>query len=163
VAGCFDLVDDIYNARDEKPIIAICNEIAYSAAYAIASAAGRITLPRTGGVGSIGVICMHVDYSGALKDAGINVTMIKYGDRKGDGAAEFPLSEEAFNKLQGDINAMGELFVETVARNRDMSAKAVRNTQAGCYLGKDAIDIGLADNLASPYIEFENLINIISG
>lgn len=48
VAGCFDLVDTIYSARGMKPIWSVLNEHAYSAAYAIASAADRITVPRTG-------------------------------------------------------------------------------------------------------------------
>jgi ClpP class serine protease len=47
VAGCFDLVDAIYAARGTKPIWAILSESAYSAAYAIASAADHITVPWT--------------------------------------------------------------------------------------------------------------------
>ncbi|EPC1625897.1 S49 family peptidase, partial [Yersinia enterocolitica] len=70
VAGCFDLVDEIYAARGEKPIWAILSESAYSAAYALASAADRIIVPRTGGVGSIGVIVMHVDWSQRIKSDG---------------------------------------------------------------------------------------------
>ncbi|TOL42864.1 serine peptidase, partial [Vibrio parahaemolyticus] len=59
VAGCFDLVDLIYELRGKKPIYAILSENAYSAAYAIASAADKIYVPRTGGVGSVGVIVIH--------------------------------------------------------------------------------------------------------
>ena len=50
VAGCFDLVDEIYAARGAKPIWSILSENAYSAAYALASAADRIIVPRTGGL-----------------------------------------------------------------------------------------------------------------
>ncbi|NIH11594.1 MAG: hypothetical protein G5702_04515 [Serratia symbiotica] len=53
VAGCFDLVDEIYHTRGSKPIHSILTKNAYSAAYAIASAADRIHVPRTGGVGSL--------------------------------------------------------------------------------------------------------------
>ncbi len=84
VAGCFDLVDTIYKLRGNKPIWSILTESAYSAGYAIASAADRVIVPRTGGVGSIGVIVMHVDWSKALTDAGVAVTFITYGDRKAD-------------------------------------------------------------------------------
>jgi ClpP class serine protease len=69
---------------------AILNECAFSGAYAIASAADRITVPRTGGTGSIGVVWMHCDFSGALNDAGIKVTFVKRGARKIDGAPEIP-------------------------------------------------------------------------
>ena len=95
VAGCFDLADSIYKARGSKPIWSILTESAYSAAYALASACDRIVVPRTGGTGSVGVICMHVDMSKALGAAGVNVTLIHYGDRKADGADSKPLSDEA--------------------------------------------------------------------
>ncbi len=58
----FDLVDLIYELRGKKPIYAILSENAYSAAYAIASAR-QIYVPRTGGVGSVGVIVIHCDWS----------------------------------------------------------------------------------------------------
>jgi ClpP class serine protease len=70
VAGCFDLVDEIYSARATKPIWSILGENAYSAAYALASAAEFMTVPRTGGTGSIGVIMMHVSFEEALKRPG---------------------------------------------------------------------------------------------
>ena len=96
VAGCFDLVDTIYAARGEKPIWSVLSESAYSAGYAIASAADRIVVPRTGGTGSIGVISMHVDWSQALTEAGVKVTFITYGERKADGHPEIPLSGSAY-------------------------------------------------------------------
>src|SRR5471032_1771058 len=120
VAGCFDLADTIYQARGDKPIWSILTESAYSAAYALASSADRILVPRTGGVGSIGVICMHIDMSKALGNAGLQVTLITYGDRKADGHPEIPLSAPALAAFQSDIDTMGELFVATVARNLDL-------------------------------------------
>lgn len=158
VAGCFDLVDTIYEARGSKPIWAILNESAYSAAYAIASAADRITVPRTGGAGSIGVIAMHVDWSEALGKAGLKVTFITYGDRKADGAAEQPLSAEARDHIQGQIDEMGDLFVQTVARNRNLSADAVRETQAATFLGPDALRLRLVDAVQAPDAAFGALI-----
>lgn len=158
VAGCFDLVDTIYRARGEKPIWAVLNESAYSAAYAIASAADRITVPRTGGVGSIGVISMHVDWSAALTDAGIKVTFITYGERKADGHPEIPLSKEALARFQTDINTMGELFVNTVARNRNIAAKKVRDTEAATYLGATGVEQGLADAVMAPDAAFMALL-----
>ncbi|WP_227459306.1 S49 family peptidase [Cupriavidus pauculus] len=163
VAGCFDLVDTIYSVRGNKPIWSILNESAYSAGYAIASAADRIVVPRTGGVGSIGVICAHVDLSKALSAAGVKVTFITYGDRKADGHAEIPLSEEALARFQADINTMGELFVETVARNRNISAATVRDTQAATFLGAEGVALGLADEVAAPDAAFRALIQSISA
>jgi signal peptide peptidase SppA len=158
VSGCFDLVDTIYNARGKKPIWAILNESAYSAAYAIASAADRIIVPRTGGTGSIGVICAHVDFSKALTSAGVKVTFITYGDRKADGHSEIPLSPEALEGFQSDIDTMGALFVNTVARNRNIAADRVRGTQAATYLGADGVTQGLADAVMAPDAAFRALL-----
>ena len=159
VAGCFDLVDEIYRMRGDKPIHAILTESAYSAAYAIASACDKIIVPRTGGTGSVGVICMHVDFSKALTAAGIAVTMIHYGARKADGHPELPLSQEALGIYQADIDAMGELFVETVARNRGMSVAKVRRTEAGTFLGISGVEVGFADAVMSPNKAFQSLIS----
>lgn len=158
VAGCFDLVDAIRKGRGEKPIWSILNESAYSAAYAIASAADKIIVPRTGGVGSIGVIWMHVDWSAALTSSGIKVTFFQYGDRKADGHPEIPLSGAAKKRFQADIDSMGELFVETVARNRKISAEAVRDTQAATYLGASGVSQGLADAVMPPDAAFRALL-----
>lgn len=158
VSGCFDLVDAIYKARGTKPIWSVLNESAYSAGYALASAADRIVVPRTGGVGSIGVIWMHMDWSKALTSAGFKVTFITYGDLKADGHPEIPLSEDARTRFQSDITTMGELFVSTVARNRNISAKAVRDTQAATYLGAAGVSQGLADEVMAPDAAFRALL-----
>lgn len=158
VAGCFDLVDAIYEARGEKPMWSILTEYAYSAAYAIASATDQIIVPRTGGTGSVGVICMHVDMSRALSQSGIVVTLIQYGDRKADGQQVIPLSDEALVRFQADVNAMGELFVDTVARNRGIAASKVRKTQAGTFMGAAGLEVGFADQVMPPDLAFQSLL-----
>ena len=150
VAGCFDLVDMIYRMRGEKPLHAILDESAYSAAYAIASACDRITVPRTGGTGSVGVIGMHVDMSAALGKGGITVTMIRYGEHKAEGNEFEPLTEGAHARMQADIDTMGELFIETVARNRNLKASVVRGTKAETFLGAAGVTIGFADAVRAP-------------
>ncbi|AJW99237.1 peptidase S49 family protein [Burkholderia gladioli] len=159
VAGCFDLVDAIYNARGRKPIWAVLTESAYSAAYAIASAADRIIVPRTGGTGSVGVICMHVDMSQALSKAGINVTLIHYGAKKADGNEFNPLSKDALSRFQSDVDKMGEIFVKTVARNRDLKTALVRDTEAGTFLGAAGVEIGFADAVMAPDEAFASLLD----
>lgn len=148
-AGCFDLSDMIYQARKIKPIIAICDNCAYSAAYALASAATMICVPRDGGVGSIGVIAMHTDISRALKKQGVKVTTITYGEQKGEMSSVTPLTEDALKRIQADVDYLGELFVETVARNRNISTEKVRNTEAGTFLGNAGVEAGLADFVVS--------------
>ncbi|RZF15025.1 S49 family peptidase [Serratia marcescens] len=159
VAGCFDLVDEIYHARGSKPIHAILTENAYSAAYAIASAADRIHVPRTGGVGSVGVIVIHCDWSQRIKEDGLAVTIITYGDRKAESNPYVKLSDQARAAIQDDVDAMGRLFVSTVARNRGITEKTIRNTQAACFLAADGVKLGLADAVMTPDAAFRKLIN----
>ncbi|MFC4168433.1 S49 family peptidase [Teichococcus aestuarii] len=158
VAGCFDLTDFVYGLRGQKPLHAILDESAYSAAYALASACDRITVPRTGGTGSVGVIGMHVDFSKALGSAGVAVTMIRYGELKAEGNEYEPLTKGALGRMQADIDTMGELFIETVARNRGLKASAVRATQAGTFLGKAGVSIGFADAVRAPQAAMADLV-----
>ena len=149
-AGCFDLADTIFAARKEKPIWAICSESAYSAGYALASAASKVIVPRTGGVGSIGIICMHVDLSRGLSKAGIAVTLLKYGDNKDNFAETAPLSKKAFDAAMADINTMGAMFDALVARNRGIAAAKVKSYQAGTFMGARGQAAGLADAIMPP-------------
>ena len=161
VAGCFDLVDEIYAARGAKPIWAILSENAYSAAYALASAADRIIVPRTGGVGSIGVIVMHVDWSQRIKSDGVQVTIITFGSRKAESNPYEALSEEAKKAIQSDVDEMGRLFVSTVSRNRGIAERTIRDTEAACFLAVDGVQLGLADQVASPDVAFRDLLTLI--
>lgn len=150
VSGLFDLVDDIFNARGTKPIYAIANEMALSAAYAIASAANQVFVPRTGWVGSIGVIAVHVDQSGFDHNVGIRYEPITAGAYK---AALDPhrnlLSTEARQWLQNAVDETYAMFVDTVARNRGLRTDAVRGTEAGIFQGLNAVQVGLADAVMS--------------
>lgn len=161
VAGCFDLVDEIYAARGAKPIWSILSENAYSAAYALASAADRIIVPRTGGVGSIGVIVMHVDWSQRIKSDGVQVTIITFGSRKAESNPYEALSEEAQKAIQSDVDEMGRLFVSTVSRNRGIAERTIRDTEAACFLAADGVQLGLADQVASPDVAFRDLLTLV--
>jgi capsid assembly protease len=162
VAGCFDLVEAVYAARDIKPIWAILDETAYSAAYALASASDFIVVPRTGGTGSIGVVAMHVDMTAALEQSGLKVTTVQSGARKAEQYPTTPLSDDARARMQADIDQLGEMFVELVARNRGLSPDAVRDTEAGTFLGAAGVDAGLADVIASPQESFMALLEELS-
>ena len=147
--GVFDLADRIRAASEVKPVWAVANDMAFSAAYALASAATRVFVARTGGVGSIGVIAMHVDQS--VKDAqdGVRYTAVFAGERKNDLNPHEPISNEAHAVLRAEVDRIYDLFVETVARHRGLDADAVRATEAGLFFGPDAVATGLADAVGS--------------
>ena len=147
--GVFDLADRIRAAAKIKPVWAVANDMAFSAAYALASAADKVFVSRTGGVGSIGVIAMHVDQSQKDAQDGVRYTAVFAGDRKNDLNPHEPISGEAHAFLKAEVDRVYGLFVETVARNRGIEASAVRDTEAGLFFGQAAVAVGLADALGT--------------
>jgi ClpP class serine protease len=96
------------------------------------------------------VIWAHADVSGALKQQGVAVTLIQYRARKADGTETAPLSDPTLAALQADIDALGNMMVESVARNRGMKPAAVRATEAAALLGAAGVRAGFADALQAP-------------
>ena len=156
VAGAFDLADRIRSARAQKPVQAFVAEHALSAGYVLASQADRIILPRTGAVGSIGVVALHTDMSGALDQKGIAVTLIHAGIHKIDANPYQPLPEAVHDQMQRELEVVRFLFAETVAAGRGdrLSHAAALATEAAVFRGADAIAAGLADELADPVTAF---------
>ncbi|MES1953522.1 S49 family peptidase [Salinisphaera hydrothermalis] len=163
VAGLFDLVDLIYEGRAQKPIWALIDETGASAAYALASAAHRIVMPRTAQAGSIGVVLGHVDMSSAMEKAGLSVTLIHAGARKVDGNQFAPLSAEAKARLQAEVDQLYSLLTSTVARNRAISESAVRNTQAALFTGQHAVKAGLADEVMASHDALQAFYDHLNG
>ena len=149
VAGVFDLADRIRAIRGSKPVWAFVAEHAFSAGYALASQADRILLPRTGAVGSIGVVVMHADLSGQLDQDGVRVTLVHSGQHKVDGNPYEPLPENVHDNIQREIDVLRFLFAETVAAGRAgrLSQDAALATEAATFRGTDAIATGLADEV----------------
>ncbi|MBB6580603.1 S49 family peptidase [Ralstonia solanacearum] len=147
--GVFDLADRIRAAAAVKPVWAVANDMAFSAAYALASAASRLFVSRTGGVGSIGVIAMHVDQSVKDQQDGIRYTAVFAGARKNDLNPHEPISDAAQAQLQAEVDRLYGLFVATVANNRGIAAEAVTATEAGLFFGQDAVAAGLADDVGT--------------
>ncbi len=156
VAGAFDLADRIRAARAQKPVHAFVAEHALSAGYVLASQADRIILPRTGAVGSIGVVALHTDMSGALEQKGIAVTLIHAGVHKIDANPYQPLPEAVHDQMQRELEVVRFLFAETVAAGRGdrLPHAAALATEAAVFRGADAVAAGLADELADPVNAF---------
>lgn len=147
VGGLFDLVETVreLKASAGKPLWAVASEAALSAAYAIASAADRLWVTRTGEVGSIGVVAAHLDASGADAQAGHRWSFVHAGARKIDGNPHEPLSDRARAEIQADVDGLYEQLVTLVARNRKLNSEVVRATEAAVYRGARGVELGLAD------------------
>ena len=161
-AGVFDLSDLVYEARSLKPLWAVADEEAFSGAYAIASAAERLFVPRTGGLGSIGVVAVHVDRSARDAMEGFRTTTVYAGARKNDFNPHETLKDGARQTLQVEVDRVYGLFVDTVARNRGLTANAVRSTEARLYFGEEAVATGLADEVGTLRSAFAALAAALS-
>jgi signal peptide peptidase SppA len=161
-SGSFELARRVREAAAIKPIWAVANDAAYSAAYAIAASAQRLFVTETGGVGSIGVIALHIDQS--IKDAndGYRYTAITAGAHKNDYSPHEPLSDAAKSELQSEVDRLYAIFTEHVAAMRGLDLDAVRATEAGLFFGANAVVQGLADGiqtLDATLTEFQLFLN----
>jgi signal peptide peptidase SppA len=163
--GCFELSDALYQLRGEKPMWAIANDLAASAAYALASSADRVFLTRTAGVGSVGVFALHADQSAQDEQAGIKYSYIFAGEKKIDGNPHEPLARSARADIQAEVDREYDMFVATVARNRGFAGATVptvRATKAGVYFAEDATPL-LADDVATYEEALEALTQKVNG
>jgi len=148
VGGVFDLASMIRDVGEEKPVWALADD-AFSAAYLIASSAQRITVPQTAGVGSVGVIAVHVDESKRDAKEGRQYTTVYAGAHKNDFSSHTPLSNDAQARLQKEVDRLYGMFVGAVVAGRNMTEAAVRATEAGLFFGADAVNAGLADQVGT--------------
>jgi capsid assembly protease len=151
VGGVDELAKEIQAARGQKPIVAIANNMAASAAYWIACAANEVVVTPSGEVGSIGVFAMHHDMSQMLDREGVKVSMIAAGKYKTEGNPFEPLSDEARTAIQGRIDSYYNMFVSTVAKSRGASPADVRDGfgQGRVVGAREAVASGMADRVAT--------------
>jgi ClpP class serine protease len=147
--GAWDVASLIEEAARIKHVWASVDDWALSAGYLLASATERIWVTRTGGVGSVGIIAMHLDQSGWDAANGLRNTTIFAGDRKNDFNPHEPLSEGAHDVLAAEVDRLYGMFVDAIARRRSMGAAAVRGTEAGILYGEDSVARGFADRVGT--------------
>ena len=164
VAGAFQLADRIAAARGIKPMIALADEMAFSAAYLIAAAADEIWLAAdTAHVGSVGVVMVHFSMEEMLANEGVKPTIIQAGAQKADGNPYKDLPEDVRDRFQGTIDAIHTEFVTRVAAWRGLTDAAVRKTEAGVFMGADAVNVGFANGIADPFVVFDALADEVKN
>jgi signal peptide peptidase SppA len=154
VAGVSEAADAVFQAREQKRIVAVANATMASAAYWIASQAHELVavpsaLDRS--IGSIGVFTVHQDLSAHLEKEGVKVTLIKAGKHKAEANPFEPLSEELKAEIQASVDAAYGAFVKAVARGRGVSVADVKGGygEGRALSAADAKAAGLIDRIAS--------------
>jgi signal peptide peptidase SppA len=154
VNGVSELSNMVYAARGKKPVVAYASGDAASGAYWIASAADEIVVSDTSALGSIGVVGMYRGKSGKSNED-VEIVSSQSPHKRLD-----PSSDEGRTRLQMRIDSMADVFIETIARNRKVSADIVQTHYGGgdVLIGAKAVQAGLADRVGS----LEQLIQELS-
>jgi len=150
VNGSFDLSDALFEARQKKPVCGVAADDAYSAGYLLLSACSKVYVSRTSGVGSVGVVALHVDQSAYDRERGLKYNYVFSGARKVDLNPHQPMSDPAREALQGECDRLRGLFAASVARYRALSVEAVLSTEASCFYGELAVGAHFADAVGTP-------------
>lgn len=150
--GMMDSANYMRKLADENgiKIIAYVDGISASAAYGISCIADEIIMSADSQVGSIGVLIQLMNNSKMLEKAGIERTFITAGKDKVPFAEDGSFTEAFKEKLQNQVDELYEGFTSHVAVHRKMSVDAVKNTEANVFMSKDALTLGLADQIMTP-------------
>jgi HK97 family phage major capsid protein/HK97 family phage prohead protease len=117
---------EILAARGAKPIVAMANTFAASAAYWLAAAADEVVVTPSGEVGSIGVWSVHQDISAQLDMVGVKPTLVSAGKYKVERNPFGPLSADARDEMQRSVDEIYGEFVAAVAKGRGVKGSTVR-------------------------------------
>ena len=135
-------------AREDKPVIASMSDVAASGGYYIAAAADVVVAQPGTLTGSIGVVGGKFAIGGTLEKLGVNVETITDGAMAGMNSPFSPFSDETRVRVQQQIDATYETFVQRVADGREMSRDDVHAIAQGrVWTGRQARDRGLVDEL----------------
>ena len=151
--GLVDMVPEtaaeVLDARGSKPIVAVANTLAASAAYWIASQADELVVTPSGQVGSIGVFTVHEDISRMADMMGVKTTIISAGQYKGEGNPFEPLSKSAITALQDQVDEIYGMFTAAVASGRGVAQEAVAAGygEGRCLLADRALQVGMVDRI----------------
>ncbi len=151
VDGTQELVRRISGGRGKKPVVAWADGMVASGAYWAAAAADKIYISGdTVQAGSIGVVATHIDVTEQDRQYGEKWTEITAGQYKRIASSHAPLSPEGRAYLQGQVDHLYTVFVESVAQLRGQTVEQVLEGADGrIFIGRQAVDVGLVDGVAT--------------
>ena len=143
--------DDIRRAAVDfdGPTIAYATDTCASGGYWIASGCDEVWARDASLVGSIGVVGSRPNAAGLADKLGLSYEQFTAGEYKDAGVPLREIEDDEREYLQSIIDGYYDQFVETVSEGREMDPQDVRDTEARIYLGSDALEIGLVDELGT--------------
>ena len=143
--------EDIRNAaeRFDGPTVAYATDVCASGGYWIASGCDEIWAREPSIVGSIGVIGSRPNVADLADRLGVSYEQFTAGEYKDAGTPLKEIEDDEREYLQGLIDGLYDRFVDRVAEGRELSEGEIRETEARIYLGTDAAEMGLVDELGT--------------
>jgi protease-4 len=143
--------DDIRRAAEafDGPTVAYATDTCASGGYWIASGCDELWAREGSIVGSIGVRGSRMTAADLLDRAGLEYEQFTAGEYKEAGTPFAEMDDDEREYLQGLIDDYYDQFVETVAEGRSMDADAIRETEAKVFLGEQAHEMGLVDDIGT--------------
>jgi ClpP class serine protease len=161
VDGMFDAIAAVSSAK--KPVTALVNNVAASAAFGLASQADEIVAKnKAARIGSVGVVA-----SFAVDDDVVRITSTEAPNKAPD-----VTTEDGQDIIREELDALHELFVDAIASGRsrasgsDITVKAVNENfgQGSVFLAEKALSKGMIDSiLDGGMLRSEELSNTISA
>lgn len=144
-----EMAAEIRQARGRKPVVAVANTDAASAAYWLAAQADEVVVTPSGYVGSIGVFAAHDDISGMQEKLGVKTTLVAAGKYKTEFSPFEPLTEEARETMQARVDEIYAAFVADVAKGRRVPVETVRKEfgEGRIVNAKNALKAGMVDRV----------------
>lgn len=140
--------EEIRAARKVKPVYASMSDVAASGGYYMAMACDTIIAHPSTITGSIGVILMLPNFTGAMEKIGMTVDTVATSQSATFLNPMLPLNETERNKLYVLSEQIYKRFVSRVAESRGMSFDSTRAVAKGrVWTGMDAKNVGLVDVL----------------
>lgn len=146
------LADWIRAQRGRKPIVSVIDDFAYSMGYALASQADMVVIGPEDGAGAIGIILEHMSLAGALKQDGVEVSLMTRGEHKTDGHWAIPLTDRARASLMRVVDMHYKEFKRVVQAGRPAFADSAIEAgvfEAETFMGSEAVKMGLADEIGT--------------
>jgi signal peptide peptidase SppA len=149
VTGCGELAQAIFNARGSKPIVAYVGGEACSAAYWVASACDHIVAAPTAVLGCLGVVGVYTDRTAADEKAGVRryeIVSSQTPNKRPD-----MTTKAGRDLVQAQMDSLADVFLGDVATYRGVSPDQVAKQfgEGGVFIGADAVEAGLADELGN--------------
>jgi len=135
--------------RFDGPTVAYATDVCASGGYDIASGCDEIWAREGSLVGSIGVVGSRVNANDLAERLGLSYEGFTAGEYKDAGSPLKELRPDERTYLQGIVDDYYDQFVETVAEGRSMEPDAIEDTEARVFLGPEARERGLVDELGT--------------